>query len=880
MPIISRQTEKTRHGKSLHFRAKTVLIMILLLILSQTQIFFGFGPEGHEGAYTLARRLLQADDENLCAIPWPVYSTSKTTYNWEDWRSQSSLYPDEAAVYVDVKSINESIRQAVTDFALATKLINDIDIPQNIQDALVKKIGESIDIINNLNSGSHYYNPKDPLKVAGPFAIQDGLAFKLVELLMQYIPVLENMRPDLQNAANVAFRNKLTTDILLNRIKGKSRDFPQYLDQQYGESDCPINAYGYNALTSILLFLYDDTSNGPLPDLPEKSIINLAKDRQFDNTSNEYFRDALVKLGTTIHFLSDLFSPGHTDWLSWPDDLHDKFDKLGDQFFETALHRTDISPYPLLRFNKVTGSESDSEYLKSELHKAAVESQLIWEKAKEKPESERSSYSAPESHFLKCAAMIAGLIDLVFSSAAEHTDGAYTRDATGFFGMAKGLSKDSGAVLTPVRIPGGYTLSLGESVDGPLDCFLGGIDRDDYFPISGNRSGMIRVTVWDGYENNGMSNIKAQLYDLKNNTVNPINATINGRYLEVDLKKLGMLSDFILRVSSENGDKFRYTVSLTEPEERGLLDVVFCIDVSGSMMDDINEVKKVSGETLAELQNYAAASNISLHVGLVTYTRHTETGWLHDDIRLTPDIASLRDHINDIEITDADLGAGGNEDTYGAVMYAMNQTVGGNKTDMGWRTKTGTNGAAISSKNPTATGTAIDIGNSAEAAKIIITMGDELQDDPDWEDRDLAQVADTAQNFDPVHIYPILLPKEGSGFLNNAVAMKKRLADATGGSLIKVDDPKKLPATLVETVKLAVRQHREEVWRKSHPPYALYALGALIGILALFGIAALQIQRRRRLAEAGNAADAAKQQIDPLLTGESQTDEKDSPRIT
>ena len=49
----------------------------------------------------------------------------------------------------------------------------------------------------------------------------------------------------------------------------------------------------------------------------------------------------------------------------------------------------------------------------------------------------------------------------------------------------------------------------------------------------------------------------------------------------------------------------------------------------------------------------------------------------------------------------------------------------------------------------------------------------------------------------------------------------------------------RLPLALVETVKLAVQRHRDEVWRQSHPPYLLYGVAvAMVGVIvfALFGV--------------------------------------------
>ncbi|MCX7429221.1 MAG: VWA domain-containing protein [Planctomycetia bacterium] len=306
-----------------------------------------------------------------------------------------------------------------------------------------------------------------------------------------------------------------------------------------------------------------------------------------------------------------------------------------------------------------------------------------------------------------------------------------------------------------------------------------------------------------------------------------------------------------------------------EPSECGMLDVVFCIDISGSMGDDIEAVKSKVDEVLARFDERAKTDDISLRLGLVTYTRHTEPNWLAAK-PLTSDIRTIRDAIMAIKITDPALGKCGNEDTYGAVMYAMNQTVEGQSIDMGWRGGDDGQGAAVYAENPSSTGTPVDLGDRAAAAKIIITMGDEPQDDPDWENRTLDQVAEVARNLDPVHIYPIVLPKEGSALLNSAVAAKKRIADATGGELIQISAAADLPDALVSTLQLAIRRHREEIWRKENPPWGLFFMAGAIGVFVVAAtVAAIFAQIwRRRPATAPDGSPLLERVPDPTLTGQ------------
>ena len=299
----------------------------------------------------------------------------------------------------------------------------------------------------------------------------------------------------------------------------------------------------------------------------------------------------------------------------------------------------------------------------------------------------------------------------------------------------------------------------------------------------------------------------------------PARGTVGTGLLELDLTDVpsGTYVPVIALMFPDAPDRNHHVLLPAIRVGTGMLDVVLCIDKSGSMIDDIKAVQETVGATFAALDEFARSSSISLQAGLVTYTRHDEPGWLHAD-RLAADVDTIRRYVNSINITDKGVGRSGNEDMYGALMYAMNQTVGGERIDMGWR---------------------------PGAAKIIMPMGDEPPDDPDWEGRTLTDVARVAFDLDPVHVYPLLLPKQGAAWLDPAARAMEQVARATNGRLIRVRSASELPQTLVDTVKLAVRRHREEVWRKQNPPYVLYAVGLAIGFVVLATIGALVVRQLR-----------------------------------
>ena len=258
----------------------------------------------------------------------------------------------------------------------------------------------------------------------------------------------------------------------------------------------------------------------------------------------------------------------------------------------------------------------------------------------------------------------------------------------------------------------------------------------------------------------------------------------------------------------------------------GMLDCVFCIDKSGSMMDDINTVKEQSDNFLKLLSQYCTENNISFQIGLITYCRHDDpVNWL-EYWPMTSDVAKIRQNISEMTITNANLGNAGNEDTYAALSFGMDLPVQGKVANMGWR---------------------------QGAAKIILPITDEPPDDPDFEKRTMRDVVKRAAELDPVHFYPLLLPKPTLGFLDPAIRALDSLATATDGKITRIRNASELPQALVSTIKLAVERHKREVWRKEHPPYTLFAvaigMGCIIILASLFllykAITAKNIQKRK-----------------------------------
>jgi len=796
----------------------------------------GFGEDGHKGFYNAAFRLLRADEKGACALAWPDYRTGRRSVPWTVWRGESAVYPDGIVVYFSEKP---SLHQLGVEAIIAAyEQLTDSKIDEGIRDLLIATVdpGTSaanylLNFQNSLNSADHYYNPNERKTTAPTFrtdakfrkGVASVLASAVVEAFFQIVPVPDALRATIEPKLHAGVSQAVITELEKNDsiFNGTARSFSEYLDGDRGA--VPVSGAdgtGYNAVTAATFYLGfggKDNGAGPSKLSPHAGFVTLA--RQAKNAGDSRFVEALVSLGAASHYIADLHAAGHTEWGSWYIYAHTAYDGYGDEFLR-SVSLAGMQPLPLLQFDGNDGDPSDK------LVDAATSSRQYWDNRGS--DWTPSHPVAMQDHMKQGVALMAGVIDRAFSSVAN-PDAPYKRDATGFLGMAVALSaaKTPGAVISPDRLAGGK-------------CSLGGVDQDDFFPVTGNWYRVIEISVSQG----DAAKVHAEVRGPDGNHL--VTGVASGGRIKITLAGQPP-ADLILRVWCEDGSAVEYSIAFsdqTQPSGQGMLDVVVCIDRSGSMMDDIQAIKDASDATLADLDSLAKSNNFTLAVGLVLYTRHDEPGWIQVNI-LSPDIAAVRRNIQAIQITDPSLGKGGNEDIFGALMFAMNQTVGGqslvkvgNDRGMGWR---------------------------QGAAKIIIPIGDEPPDDPDWEGRTLDQVSKVAEALDPVHVYPLLVPKPGSGFQPATVAGMQRVAGATGGQVIRVSSARLLPAEIVGTVKLAVRRHREEVWRKMHPPYGLYATAAGMGLLVLVALALAGLSIRRRHQRL--CAVAAQVHIDPLLTG-------------
>jgi len=322
----------------------------------------------------------------------------------------------------------------------------------------------------------------------------------------------------------------------------------------------------------------------------------------------------------------------------------------------------------------------------------------------------------------------------------------------------------------------------------------------------------------------------------------PHTGTVTPASLLVDLASFEPETHTVT-VRLEGEEPVTRTVTLTDGQIRnlfipfssanpeGMLDVVVLIDKSGSMTDDIECVQQEVDTMLGEMATLALQENISLQVGMVMFS-HTGTANVFEERTLTEDIESVRQFVQQLDPQEV----GGDEDLYSALMYAMNEQVEGKQIDMGWRTG---------------------------AAKISIPITDEA---PKSTNFNVFQVAKVAEDLDPVHMYPLIMPKTPLSWLTGAETSLNELARVTGGEAVKVQDAEALPTAIVDAVKLAIRRHKEEIYRKENPPYLLYGVAGGMGLVLAIFVIGILITHRRRAPAVDTRADAPP--IDPDLAGD------------
>ena len=488
-----------------------IVPVVVAASLLKSSRCLGFDNPAHEGICVKAFQLLKSEPR-LSATEWPNCLIKACSY--PDAAVTYPPYPEEIPVLIPIRELGIKIE------------VVEISIP-----------------FYALNSSEHYFDPENPSQMAFLNEVANDIAEEAVLSLYKLLS-LDKRRKAFELISEGVY-------VALSELEAKGRTYDQFVKSHDGSARCPVmSGEWYNAISAVLFYvngrddereqLHDWDSN-PSGASPTEGFVALAERGEL--------RRACVSLGCAIHYVEDLFSPGHTCWNSWTTDLpiipisdreptHGAFDSLGDSFFERdssklkgifckrpnlAVRRdlleTELGnrrpriilsfagvPVPctarggknlgLLRGDAIWNTIRTSD-LGFVLFEEAGKSQQIWiGKQKWADSLSAKQYSERSSGFVQRLAdaveVTAGVIDWAFSRAAP-ADGPYERDATNFYGMAASLLKSGEGIVELHKLYG-------------KRCWLGGIDQDDYFPVSENDSRYLSVRV------NGKGTLRAEVW--------------------------------------------------------------------------------------------------------------------------------------------------------------------------------------------------------------------------------------------------------------------------------------------------------------------------------------------------------------------------------
>ena len=246
----------------------------------------------------------------------------------------------------------------------------------------------------------------------------------------------------------------------------------------------------------------------------------------------------------------------------------------------------------------------------------------------------------------------------------------------------------------------------------------------------------------------------------------------------------------------------------TEAEmTKGPIDLVFCIDATGSMTDDIARVKGDASNLIQRLREKCS----SLRIGLVTYRDFAVDGSKHLETNLP-----LTDDVDDIitAIQGITTNGGGDEpeDVYDGLMAAIG---------MPWRDG---------------------------VSKFIVLMGDAPAKDPDHAGHTRDTVAAAAFAVDPAHVYALAVGIEGKVSPETLNEFTK-IAASTGGKAYSVEDADALSSAVDNAVEAAITDHAGEYAGGAAMPSADWQTSllasTLVGIFMLGLFCGIVIWRRR-----------------------------------
>ncbi len=194
------------------------------------------------------------------------------------------------------------------------------------------------------------------------------------------------------------------------------------------------------------------------------------------------------------------------------------------------------------------------------------------------------------------------------------------------------------------------------------------------------------------------------------------------------------------------------------------LDLIFCIDVTGSMEDDIDSVKAAASSIVDTI----ADKNDNYRVAIIAYRDWDDTeGYaMFEDYAFSSDKSTIIANINSLSV-------GGGDDWPEAVFEALMRGIDSGAVG-GWRNNVN---------------------------KQIILMGDAPPHNPSREGLTPAIVAQAAEDADPVVIQAVVVGNYGD-YDTEAVEAFRQLAELTKGNFFEADDASKVPEVLQETIKV------------------------------------------------------------------------------
>ncbi len=195
----------------------------------------------------------------------------------------------------------------------------------------------------------------------------------------------------------------------------------------------------------------------------------------------------------------------------------------------------------------------------------------------------------------------------------------------------------------------------------------------------------------------------------------------------------------------------------------GKLDLIFCIDVTGSMEDDIDNVKAAA----VNIVDTIARNYKGYRVAIIAYRDWNDSeGWpMFEDYAFSSDKAKIVSNIQSLSV-------GGGDDTPEAVFEALMRAID-SKAVGGWR---------------------------AHANKQIILMGDAPPHNPSREGLTPQIVAKAAEEADPVVIQAIVVGNDGY-YDQEAVDAFRELAELTHGGFFQAENADQVPDVLKKTIQ-------------------------------------------------------------------------------